>query len=182
MALTLLLGGAGSGKSRLAVRTARGWSGPVAVVVTAEARDDEMAEKIRRHRAVRPTDWLVVEEPLELEDVVTSLPKDTNAIIDCLTLWVSNLIEKGATDEEIEERARTAAKTAASRSTETIVVSNEVGSGIVPPNALARRYRDVLGRVNSLWAETADRALLVVAGRVLPLAPPGLPTGDGRDG
>jgi adenosyl cobinamide kinase/adenosyl cobinamide phosphate guanylyltransferase len=172
MTLTVLLGGAGSGKSRLAVRTAQGWDGPVAVVVTAEARDDEMAEKIRRHRANRPKDWVVVEEPLELEAALISLPDDTHVIVDCLTLWVSNLVEKGATDHQIEEHARSAAKAAGARTAEVLVVSNEVGSGIVPSNALARRYRDVLGRVNAVWAEAAERTFLVVAGRVVPLAAP----------
>ena len=174
MAMTLLLGGAGSGKSRLAVRTAQTWDGHVAVVVTAEARDMEMAEKIRRHQVARPKEWLVVEEPLDLESAWERLPGDTHVIVDCLTLWVSNLIEKGMSDEEIDERSRRAAEIASRRSAETIVVSNEVGSGIVPTNPLARRYRELLGRVNSVWAEAADRALLVVAGRVLPLGPPDL--------
>lgn len=172
MALTLLLGGAGSGKSRLAVRTAARWNGPVAVIVTAKARDDEMADKIRRHRAARPSDWTVVEEPLELENALSSVGEGTHVIVDCLTLWVSNLMEKGIAAREIEERARRTADAAAGRSADTTVVTNEVGSGIVPTSAVGREFREVLGRVNSVWAEAADRAALVVAGKVLPLSPP----------
>jgi len=182
MALTLLLGGAGSGKSRLAVRAAARWNGPVAIVVTAEARDDEMAEKIRRHRAARPSAWQVIEEPLDLEEALTAAPDETHVIVDCLTLWVSNLMEKGVAAPEIEERARRAAATAARRSAKTVVVSNEVGSGIVPTSAVGREFREVLGRVNSVWAEAADRAALVVAGRVLPLSPPEVIAGETDDG
>jgi adenosyl cobinamide kinase/adenosyl cobinamide phosphate guanylyltransferase len=91
--------------------------------------------------------------------------------VDCLTLWVSNLLEKGAKDPEIEELARRSAAAAAARAADTIVVSNEVGSGIVPANALARRFQDLLGCVNSIWVDASDRTALVVAGRVLPLRP-----------
>jgi adenosylcobinamide kinase/adenosylcobinamide-phosphate guanylyltransferase len=173
MSLLLLIGGARSGKSRLAAEIAAQWSGPVAVIATGEARDDEMAERIRVHRARRPQAWATIEEPVDLEDALGALPDDALAVVDCLTLWVSNLIEKGLGDIEIESRARSAASLAAARGADTVVVTNEVGSGIVPSNALARRYRDLLGNVNSIWAEHADRSALVVAGQLLPLS--GLP-------
>ncbi|HSO56316.1 MAG TPA: bifunctional adenosylcobinamide kinase/adenosylcobinamide-phosphate guanylyltransferase, partial [Actinomycetes bacterium] len=95
MALTLLLGGARSGKSALAERLAARFDGPVAVVVTAEARDAEMAERIRRHRAGRPAGWRTVEEPLDLEAAIARAPEDALVLLDCLTLWVSNLMEQG---------------------------------------------------------------------------------------
>ena len=148
------------------------------VIVTAEARDDDMAERIKRHRADRPAEWDTVEEPLDLEAALGSVPEDALALVDCLTLWVSNLLEKGLEDPEIEELARCSAAAAAARAAETIVVSNEVGSGIVPANALARRFQDLLGRVNSIWADASDRAALVVAGRVLPLRPPDVLWGE----
>jgi adenosyl cobinamide kinase/adenosyl cobinamide phosphate guanylyltransferase len=176
--LTLLLGGARAGKSGLAVRIAASWHGPVTVIATAEARDPEMADRIRRHREGRPQQWEVVEEPVELEHALAALPDQAAAIVDCLTLWVSNLIEKGCADEEIERRARTAAALAAGRRSPTVAVSNEVGSGIVPRNALARRFRDVLGMVNEGWAEASHRSALVVAGRALPLSGPEVVTGD----
>jgi adenosyl cobinamide kinase/adenosyl cobinamide phosphate guanylyltransferase len=172
MSLVLLLGGARSGKSRLGVRLAAAGGGQVVVIATAEARDDEMAERIRRHRAERPPEWATVEEPLDLEGALGSVPEGVCALVDCLTLWVSNLLERGVSDPEIEERARKAAALAASRTAATVVVTNEVGSGVIPVSDLSRRYANLLGRVNAIWAEAADRAVLVVAGRVLPLDPP----------
>jgi adenosylcobinamide kinase / adenosylcobinamide-phosphate guanylyltransferase len=172
MALTLLLGGARSGKSALAARLAGRWDGPVTVVVTGEARDAEMAERIRRHRAARPGHWRTVEEPLELAAALAAAPADAFVVLDCLTLWVSNLLEQGLDDRRVEALARSAAATAAARAAPTVAVSNEVGSGIVPADALSRRYRDLLGQVNAVWAEAADQALLLVAGRAVPLLDP----------
>ena len=172
MPLTLLLGGAGAGKSQLAVRIAAGRRLPVVVIATAEARDREMADRIRRHRESRPPEWATIEEPFELRATLSRVPEDALVLIDCLTLWVSNLLERGLSDEDILEQAAAAASLSASREAGSIVVSNEVGSGVVPANALARRYRDLQGRVNAAWAEVADLAALVVAGRILPLADP----------
>jgi adenosyl cobinamide kinase/adenosyl cobinamide phosphate guanylyltransferase len=182
MGLTLLLGGAAAGKSRLAVRLAGAWGGPVVIIATAEPRDEEMAERIRRHREQRPTEWSTVEEPVDLEAALSSVPQEAQALVDCLTLWVSNLVERGLPDQDIEDQARKAASLAASRTAGTVAVSNEVGSGVVPANRLTRRYRDVLGRVNAIWAEAADRVGLVVAGRVLPLSGPEALLGDAHDG
>jgi adenosylcobinamide kinase / adenosylcobinamide-phosphate guanylyltransferase len=170
MSLLLLVGGARSGKSRLAAEIAAEWSGPVTVIATGEARDDEMAERIRMHRARRPQAWTTIEEPVDLEAALRTLSDETLAVVDCLTLWVSNLIEKNVSDDEIEACSRSAASIAAARGGDAVVVTNEVGSGIVPTNALARRYRDLLGNVNSIWAEHSDRSALVVAGQILPLS------------
>jgi adenosylcobinamide kinase / adenosylcobinamide-phosphate guanylyltransferase len=172
MALTLLVGGARSGKSALAVRLAGRWDGPVTVVVTGEARDAEMAERIRRHRAGRPGHWRTVEAPREVEAALAGAPADAFVVLDCLTLWVSNLIERGLDDGEVDELARSAAATAAARAGPTVAVSNEVGAGIVPADGLSRRYRDLLGQVNAAWAAAADQALLLVAGRAVPLLDP----------
>jgi adenosyl cobinamide kinase/adenosyl cobinamide phosphate guanylyltransferase len=121
----------------------------------------------------------VVEEPVDLEGALTGLRPDAAAIVDCLTLWVSNLIEAGCSGEEIEGRARRAAGLASARTAPTVAVSNEVGSGIVPMNALARRFRDDLGIVNEIWARASQRSALVVAGRVIPLSGLEAVTGDG---
>jgi adenosylcobinamide kinase/adenosylcobinamide-phosphate guanylyltransferase len=172
MALTLLLGGARSGKSALAVRLAARHRGPVTVVVTGEARDAEMAERIRRHRAERPGHWRVAESPLELEAAMAAAPPDALVLLDCLTLWVANLMGQGLDDRRVGELARSAAKAAAARPAPTVAVSNEVGAGIVPADALSRRYRDLLGQVNADWAAAADHALLLVAGRAVPLGDP----------
>lgn len=178
MPLTLLVGGARSGKSRLAVELAATWKGPVVVLATAEPGDEEMSERIERHRRSRPKEWDTIEEPLELERALSSLPAHACALIDDLTLWTANLLLGGASDEETLRRSGSAAAMAALRAAPAIAVSNEVGSGIVPEHAISRRYRDLLGEVNRIWAGAADRSALVVAGRILPLRDTGEWLGD----
>jgi adenosylcobinamide kinase / adenosylcobinamide-phosphate guanylyltransferase len=169
VAFTFLVGGARSGKSGLALRFASKHDGPVVVLATAEARDDEMAERIRRHREARPETWTMVESALGLAPVVRDLRADAFVILDCLSLWVSNAIEAGLDDDAIVDEALEAAALLARRAPPAVVVTNEVGLGIVPVNALARRYRDTLGRVNTAFADAAARSYFVVAGRALPL-------------
>ncbi|MDF2731302.1 MAG: cobP [Acidimicrobiia bacterium] len=180
--LTLLLGGARSGKSKLGAALIEASGGPAGVIATAEALDEEMAARIERHRSARPDDWLVVEEPTDLEDALNWFDSGTAVLVDCLTLWVSNLIGANLEDTEIERRAAAAAGVAAARGGLTVVVSNEVGSGIVPVNEMARRYRDLLGMVNAIWANVADRVLLTVAGGVLPVSRIGEIVDRGSDG
>jgi adenosylcobinamide kinase/adenosylcobinamide-phosphate guanylyltransferase len=164
MTLTLLLGGARSGKSALAVELASHAGGAVTFIATGEARDDEMSERIALHRAERPAHWLTVEEPVALDTALVNA--DGVAIVDCLSLWVANLLER---DLDVERANAAARERAEQRTGPTIVVSNEVGLGVVPATELGRRYRDSLGRVNAEWAATADEAFLVVAGRKLSL-------------
>jgi adenosylcobinamide kinase / adenosylcobinamide-phosphate guanylyltransferase len=166
VSLVVLLGGARSGKSALAVQLA----GPRATfVATGTAEDDEMAERIRRHRAARPPGWTTVEEPIALGAALGAVAADETVVVDCLSLWVSNLLAAGWEDAAVEQEAAEVAAGAAARAGSTIVVSNEVGLGIVPMDPLGRRYRDLLGVVNRTFAAAADRALLVVAGRGLEL-------------
>lgn len=171
MGLVLLLGGARSGKSALAVELARPSTRPVVFVATAEARDEEMAERIRRHRAGRPEDWALVEEPVALRGAVEQAGPEDFLIVDCLSLWVANMLERGADEEAVLAEAAEAALVAGRRPGPTVAVSNEVGLGIVPATPLGRLYRDVLGRVNASWAAEAQQAAFVVAGRLLPLQP-----------
>jgi adenosylcobinamide kinase/adenosylcobinamide-phosphate guanylyltransferase len=166
--LTFVTGGARSGKSSQALRLAAAAGAPVVMIATAEARDAEMLERIAAHRRERPASWRTVEEPLDLAGALRGLAENEFAVVDCLSLWVSNLLaERDAAS--IESIARETAALAAGHAGGCVAVSNEVGMGIVPANALARSYRDVLGRVNAIWAEAADDALLAVAGRVLRL-------------
>ena len=160
--LTLVLGGARSGKSRYAESLITAQAPPWIYVATAQAGDDEMAERIERHRAERPASWRTIEEPVDLAGALRSVEPDACVVVDCLTLWVANTMDA--------ELAREAAAVAAARPGRTIVVTNEVGMGIVPENELARRYRDILGRVNATFADAADTTYLVVAGRRLELA------------
>jgi adenosylcobinamide kinase / adenosylcobinamide-phosphate guanylyltransferase len=168
MPLVLLIGGARSGKSELALRLAREQAAPVVFVATGEAGDAEMKARIDQHRRERPTTWQTIEEPLQLRETLGTIDENSCVIVDCLTLWAANALERlGAADSETQAGA--AAATAAARSGLTIAVSNEVGLGVVPDNLLGRSYRDLLGRVNTLWADVAERTYLLVAGRVLPL-------------
>jgi adenosylcobinamide kinase/adenosylcobinamide-phosphate guanylyltransferase len=171
VSLVLLLGGARSGKSALAVDLARRWDGPVTVLATGEAADEEMAERIRLHRAERPAGWTTVEEPLDLGGALAGVEDGAAVVIDCLSLWVANLLGRGDSDAEVAAAAGEVAVAAAARRPLTVAVSNEVGLGIVPATPLGRRYRDLLGRVNALWAAAADDAVLVIAGRPLRLGP-----------
>lgn len=167
MAMVLLLGGARSGKSAMAARIASESGAPVTFIATAVAGDDEMAERIRVHRESRPAAWRTVESPLDLVAAVRSAGLADFVVIDCLTLWVSNLLGEGASPAEIEARADDVV--VALRGRNCVVVTNEVGLGIVPVNDLARSFRDVLGSVNARFAESADRVVLMVAGRALDL-------------
>jgi adenosylcobinamide kinase / adenosylcobinamide-phosphate guanylyltransferase len=168
MTLMLILGGARSGKSGLALRLAERADAPLFFVATGEPGDDEMADRIDRHRDERSPEWTTIEEPVELERALRSVPAGATAVVDCLSLWVSNLIESRSV-QEIEDAAAAAAAAAHARAGLTVAVTNEVGLGIVPVNPLARSYRDVLGRVNAVWVEASDEAYFVVAGRMLQL-------------
>jgi adenosyl cobinamide kinase/adenosyl cobinamide phosphate guanylyltransferase len=167
MPFVFVLGGARSGKSALAQRLAAASGLPVVVVATAEPRDADMAQRIRRHQAERPPAWGTVEAPLDLLGAARSAPTGSFLIVDCLTLWVSNLLEAGHDPSAIGEAAASVADEVASH--HAVVVSNEVGLGVVPDNELARTFRDTLGHVNAVFASRAERSLLLVAGRALEL-------------
>jgi len=170
MGFTLVLGGARSGKSDLAQRLARESGSPVTFIATATAEDTEMAERIARHRAVRPSDWATVEEPVDLMRAVLDADGGSFLVVDCLTLWVSNLLGEGRGGNQVVALAAEVAGLLAER--RAVVVSNEVGLGIVPVNDLAREFRDVLGRVNVAFAGRAARSTFMVAGRALELGAP----------
>ena len=171
MALLVLLGGARSGKSALAQRLATATDAAVTMIVTSEARDDEMAQRIAAHRAARPAHWATIEAPLDVVGALAGAPRDACVILDCLTMWVTNLLLSGWPAERIEEEAKRVAALAADRIAPTLVVSNEVGMGVVPAYELGREFRDVQGRVNAVFCAAADRSVLVFAGRALDLMP-----------
>ncbi len=170
MSLTLVLGGARSGKSAWAQREAEvlaeRHASKLVAVVTAQAFDEEMAERIARHRADRDARWRTLEAPLQLAQALTELGADEVAVVDCLTLWLSNVMAAerpvAAACTELVEAARASPATL-------ILVSNEVGLGIVPDNALARRFRDDAGRLHQALATVSDRAVFVAAGLALTL-------------
>ena len=171
--VTFLLGGARSGKSDAAMSLADAWRGPVAFVATAELDDEAtFTERIARHRAVRPPNWLTVEEPRHVARAITTIDDDRLVLVDCLSVWVSNLMADGLTEERATAVADELCDAVCTRRTPTLLVSNEVGLGVHPSTPLGREYRDVLGRVNRRVAERADRAYFVITGRLLPLTSP----------
>ena len=168
-AITLVLGGVRSGKSRFAQTLAAG-SSSVAFIATAQPLDEEMRLKIGRHQMERPKEWRTIEEPLELDRVLTEeAPKHRMLVVDCLTLYAANLLEAERENlAAIEERLQRFYAALRSVPCSVALVSNEVGSGVVPPYPEGRKYRDVLGEINQRVASLADNVLLMVAG--LPLA------------
>lgn len=186
--LTLILGGARSGKSRYAQSRCNS-SAPVVYVATARAdetsSDHEMRERIARHRADRPAEWETVEEPLDLPRVVSEAPVEAVLLIDCVTLWISNLMWEYREHPVITQQQLILAQvddlaTAARRRAETsraagemILVSNEVGSGLVPEYPAGRVFRDLQGFANQRLAHAADKVILIIAGLPLQLKPAG---------
>jgi len=167
----LIIGGARSGKSALAVQLARSSGLAVSVIVTAAAGDAEMAERIARHRAARPREWRVVEAPIGLAAALRAeCAGDRVVIADCLTLWLSNLLlaetpfaaERAALVDALPDLPG-----------RVLLITNEVGLGIVPASALARRFRDEAGALNQALAVACERVILVTAG--LPLVLKGVP-------
>ncbi len=138
-------------------------------VVTAVAFDDEMAARIERHRRDRPAGWNTVEAPEELVAAVEAVPDDTVLLLDCVTVWLGNLMVRGDDAGAIEASGASLARAIAARNGPAIVVSNEVGMGIVPGDPMSRAFRDLQGRVNAALAESVDDARLVVAGRLVAL-------------
>lgn len=161
--LTLVIGGARSGKSRLAETLARGAGRPKTYVATAEAWDDEMRARIAAHRQGRGADWSCIEAPRDLAGAIGAAPTGV-ILVDCATLWLTNAVLAGA-DVAAETEALMAALDA--REGPVVIVTNELGWSIVPENALARRFRDDQGRLNQALAAKAELVVTVIAG--LPL-------------
>ena len=175
MTSVLVLGGARSGKSRYAENRLEafcaGTGGHFAYIATAEARDCEMAERIAHHRARRHSRWHTIEAPLDLPEAITDAVGSAEAIlVDCLTLWLSNVL---LADREVGVAADGLAAAVTACPLPLVLVANEVGFGIVPENALARRFRDEAGRLNQKLAAVADEVVLVAAGLPLVLKAPG---------
>jgi adenosylcobinamide kinase/adenosylcobinamide-phosphate guanylyltransferase len=160
----LVLGGARSGKSRFALAGLPP-RGRVAFVATAQAGDDDMAARIARHRAERPSQWLTVEEPFALAARVASLAREADVVVvDCITVWVANLLLRGDSDADILAAGDEVAALSARHVFDLTLVTNEVGEGVVPATADGVRFRDLLGFVNQRLAAACDRVTLMVAG------------------
>lgn len=164
-ALSVVLGGARSGKSRIAERLVTAAGKQRVYIATAQAFDDEMAERISQHQKDRGADWQTREAPLDLEPVLASCTDENVVLIDCATLWLSNHLLNGS---DLTEQSQLLLSAVAVCRAPVVVVSNEVGWGIVPENRLAREFRDAQGRLNQALAAQADLVLGVMGG--LPFA------------
>ena len=164
----LITGGARSGKSSFAEKRTLSYGTPVIYIATAQAFDEEMENRIQLHQQRRGDEWRTISEPLAIANILTSLDRQGACLVDCLTLWLSNLI---FAEEDISKATSSLIEAIATRRDPVILVTNEVGGGIVPENALARRFRDEAGRLNQIVAEAVDEVYTCISGMPLKLKP-----------
>jgi len=164
--IIFILGGARSGKSRYAANLAKRINKRTVFIATATALDDEMKERIRLHKISRPKGWGLIEEPVDLSYVLCKLKSTYDVVlVDCMGLWVTNLLMAGIKDRAIEKKIEEFANNIfKAKAAFTIVVSNEVGSGIVPGDPVSRKFRDLVGLANQVLARKADKVIFMQAG------------------
>lgn len=173
--ITLITGGVRSGKSRFAEELVKCHGGPLCYLATAQALDDEMHERIERHRNRRGSAWETIEEPLMVPQTLSRIDGIYNAVLlDCVTLWLSNLLlshdeTDASTEEQVLNHVHRLAVTLRGMSTPVVLVTNEVGQGIVPDNQLARLYRDIAGQANQILAATSENVYIAISGIPLKL-------------
>ena len=173
----LIIGGARSGKSRYALELAKAYpGGEKTFIATCVPRDDEMKERVERHRKERGAGWKTLEIPVHIPDAITQNSRGAGLIlIDCLTLWIANLIFESKDEPSINEHLDRLIESIRKADSPVILVSNEVGCGIVPENPLARRFRDIAGRVNQQVASVCSTVFWMVAGIPVPVRRPDIP-------
>ncbi|HQP91366.1 MAG TPA: bifunctional adenosylcobinamide kinase/adenosylcobinamide-phosphate guanylyltransferase [Candidatus Omnitrophota bacterium] len=160
-----IFGGAKSGKSTMALSLAKEIKGAVAFIATAEAKDREMKKRIMAHKASRPKNWLTLEEPIDIDRALSKIdPQTRTVIVDCITLWITNLMMRKKNQRYIEDKTRTVIDICKKIRARCIFISNEVGSGIVPSNKLSREFRDIAGRINQMIADASSEAYFMVSG------------------
>ena len=172
--IVFVIGGCRSGKSAYALQAAEKIPGGRKVfIATCVPQDEEMAKRVDRHQKERSQDWTTVEEPLHLPDAIAANSAQADVLlIDCLTLWMSNLLLKTGDEEQIKESISRFVAALEKAPNPIVLVSNEVGTGIVPENKLARQYRDLVGSLNQAVAQTADKVVWMVAGIPVVVKPP----------
>ncbi|SHG89043.1 adenosylcobinamide kinase /adenosylcobinamide-phosphate guanylyltransferase [Cognatiyoonia sediminum] len=164
--LTFVLGGAASGKSALAEQISDATGKPKVYIATAQAFDDEMRQKIAAHQVSRGDSWLTVEEPFDLVGVLERQSAESVVLVDCLTLWLTNIL---LADHDLDAEFGRLIQALDGRGCELVLVSNEVGQGIVPDNALSRKFLAAQGRLNQKVAASADTVIAVMAGLTIAL-------------
>jgi len=161
---TLVLGGARSGKSEYGEKLAEN-SGKIKVyLATGEARDEEMTDRIALHKDRRGSGWQTIEEPLDVSGVLAQIKPGSIVLLDCVTLWVSNMMAAGM---DVEAEVGKLCEQLGKIECDIVIISNEVGLGIVPENALARQFRDLAGRANQMIATACERVVFIAAGQAL---------------
>ena len=168
--ITLILGGVRSGKSTRAVELARRSRGRVWFIATARRRDREMCRRIAAHRRQRPAAWRTIEESRRVPEKLAALPRGATAVLDCVTLWIGGLAAT-ASPERISGRVAALLAAVRRRRLRLVAVSNEVGSGVIPPTRLGRKFEDALGAANTAIAAKAQRVELMIAGIPIALKP-----------
>lgn len=159
--IILVTGGARSGKSALAERLAQSCGNKVIYIATSEPFDDEMQSRIDRHRARRDAGWRTVDAPLELPDMLVQTDGDATRLVDCLTMWLNNLIYH---NRDVGDEMNRLIKVISEQQADLVMVTNEIGSGLVPQTAEARKFRDLAGELNQMVAQAASQVYLSVSG------------------
>jgi adenosylcobinamide kinase/adenosylcobinamide-phosphate guanylyltransferase len=167
----LIGGGVRSGKSDFALSLARRLGQRRLFLATAQAGDNEMAERIRRHRHSRGEDFFTIEEPLAIAEAIDRHPDYEVLVLDCLTLWLSNLLLRGCSQEQALQQVDDLLAVLAKRTGHSVIITNEVGMGIVPESVLGRQFRDVAGLAHQRIAKVADEVYLAVLGTILRIKP-----------
>ena len=164
--LIFIIGGCRSGKSTYALQTAERIPAEKKIfIATCLPQDDEMKQRVAKHQTARSQNWITVEEPLHLPEAILQNSRRAEVIlIDCLTLWVNNLLMETDDEKQLEQTISQLINTLEKTTRPIVLVSNEVGTGIVPENKLARQYRDIIGLVNQAVAKTASKVIWMVAG------------------
>ncbi len=163
--ITYICGGARSGKSTFALSIAKKQKGKIAFIATCEPKDREMKERIVLHKASRPKCWQTFEEPRDITSVLNKIgPKFKTIIIDCVTLWITNLMVKNNKNTSVETKMKIILNTIKRIDADCIIVTNEVGLGIVPNNKMAREFRDISGRINQMIAQRSVTAYFMASG------------------
>lgn len=162
--ITLIVGGVRSGKSRYAVKIAELSGNKVAFLATCEALDDEMEKRIELHKKSRPKNWMLYEETIDIIPIIKNIEKGAVLIIDCLGLWISNLLLRNYEEVEIQKYIESLIYSLSKTEADIIIVSNEVGMGVVPDSYLGRIFRDYLGLANQKIAEMADEVISMQVG------------------
>ena len=163
--IIFITGGVRSGKSKYAIKLAKNTTGKVVFLATGTAKDEEMKKRIKGHRESRPREWKTIEETKDIASILLSIgPPWKLVIIDCLAFFISNLLLDGADEKTILERIEKIVEIILEANYSTIVVSNEVGGGIVPANELGRRFRDIVGLANQIMANSAQEVYLTISG------------------